>query len=116
MNTRGLGRAGGRGGEGAGTAAAVLGGIALLTSVVAVGGLLGLLGVIVSLVAFRAAGRDGSSRNHAVIGLVTSSIAVVVSVAVVICVVWFAHKTQSCYPYNKVHPWMQCVQRQFGGR
>jgi len=96
-------------------AATVLGLIGSITSIVAVGGLLGVVGLILGIPALRTAKRTGVGRGQAVIGMVTSAVAIVVSVAVVISAVWFAHKTQNCYQFHKVQQWQQCVRHQFAG-
>ncbi|WP_030905968.1 hypothetical protein [Streptomyces sp. NRRL F-5126] len=95
-------------------AAAVLGSVGLATSIVSVGGLLGLLGLVLGLVALRTARRTGVGRGQAITGAVLSAAAILVSAAVAIAAVWFAHRTQSCYHLNHVHQWSQCVHRQFG--
>lgn len=93
-------------------AALVLGVTGLATSIVSVGGLLGAPGLVLGVLALRAAKRTGIGRSQAITGTVTSSIAIVVSVAVVMSALWFAHKTQSCYQFNKVHQWTHCVHQQ----
>ncbi|MBC3843042.1 DUF4190 domain-containing protein [Streptacidiphilus sp. 4-A2] len=89
-----------------------LGTIGLITSVVLVGGLLGVLGLALGIRALRTAGRTGIGRSKAIAGTVTSSLAIVVSITVVISAVWFAHTTQSCYQFHRIHQWEQCVHQQ----
>ncbi|MFG3055322.1 DUF4190 domain-containing protein [Kitasatospora sp. NPDC048239] len=97
-------------------AATVLGGVGAATSVVLVGGLFGVAGVIVGVVALRTARRTGVGRGRAVTGVVLSSFAVVASVLVVFLALWFAGRTQSCYRFDELGPWRQCVGEQlFGG-
>ncbi|WP_241740930.1 DUF4190 domain-containing protein [Streptomyces sp. L2] len=93
--------------------AMALGTIGLAGSIVSVGGLLGVVGLVLGVLALRKAARTGVGRTQAVTGLVTSCIAIVMSVAVAFLAVWFAHRTQDCYQYNHVHQWARCVQQQF---
>ncbi|WP_329571813.1 DUF4190 domain-containing protein [Kitasatospora sp. NBC_01266] len=97
-------------------AAVVLGVIGLISSIVVVGGLLGVIGLVLGVLALRTAKRTGVGRGKAITGTVTSSIAIVASVLVAISAVWFAHKTQSCYQFNRIQQWQHCVHQQFTAR
>jgi len=94
-------------------AAAALGTVALLTSPVVAGGVLGVFGLILGAFALPAARRAGTGRGLALTGTVLSGLAVVVAVVAVAVAVWFAHKSQDCYQYHDVGPWMHCVRQQF---
>ncbi|MCX4749974.1 DUF4190 domain-containing protein [Kitasatospora sp. NBC_01287] len=99
--------------NGLAVAAMVLGIISLIGSVVFVGGPLGVIGLVLGVLALRRARRTGAGRGPAIAGTVTSSIAIVVSVLVVVSAVWFAHRTQNCYQFHKVQQWQHCVHQQF---
>ncbi|MHC5908935.1 DUF4190 domain-containing protein [Streptomyces sp. S6] len=96
-------------------AAAALGTVSWITSIVFVGGPLGIVGLPLSAAALRRASRTGTGRGMAVTGLVTSSLAIVVSVLVAVFFVWYSDKTQQCYDPGSFERYRQCVHRQFTG-
>ncbi|GGV06848.1 DUF4190 domain-containing protein [Streptomyces spectabilis] len=112
---RGYGRRTQNGGNGAARAALVLGVIGLGTSVVIVGGLLGVLGLVLGVVALRKAGRTGVGRGGAVAGVVTSALAIAVSITAAFFLVWYANETQECYQPDTFQQYKQCVHDQFDG-
>ncbi|MFJ2134062.1 DUF4190 domain-containing protein [Streptomyces sp. NPDC087228] len=101
--------------NGLAVAAMVLGIIGLLTSIVFVGGLLGGIGMILGIVGLRTAKRTGIGRGKAITGVVTSSLAIVVSVLVAVFMVWYANKTQECYQPESIQQYKQCVHQQLTG-
>ncbi|MEV0537185.1 DUF4190 domain-containing protein [Kitasatospora sp. NPDC050463] len=103
------------GGDGPAVAALVLGVTGLLTSVVFVGGLLGVLGLVLGVVALGAGRRTGVGRGKAVAGLVTSCIAIVLSVLMAFFMVWYADNTQECYRPDTFRQYTQCVHEQLTG-
>ncbi|MFJ2865448.1 DUF4190 domain-containing protein [Kitasatospora sp. NPDC087314] len=96
-------------------AALVLGVLGLLTSVVLVGGLFGVLGLILGVVALRTARRTGVGRGRALAGVVTSVLAIAVSVLAVFLLAWYANKTQACYQPDSFQQYRECVHRQLTG-
>ncbi|QDQ14235.1 DUF4190 domain-containing protein [Streptomyces spectabilis] len=112
---RGYDRRAQGGGNGAARAALVLGVIGLSTSVVLVGGLLGAVGLVLGLVALRTARRTGVGRGRAVAGVVTSALAIAVSITAAFFLVWYANKTQDCYRPDSFQQYKQCVHDQFNG-
>lgn len=98
----------------AGTAM-VLGVIGLSTSILFIGGVVGGVGLILGIVALKTAKRTGSGRSKALTGVVTSAIAIVVSILVAVFFVWFADKTQECYQPDSFRQYEQCVHQQLTG-
>ncbi|MGW2597671.1 DUF4190 domain-containing protein [Streptomyces klenkii] len=96
-------------------AAMVLGVTGLSTSVFFIGGLLGGIGLILGIVALTTAKRTGTGRGKALTGVVTSAIAIVVSVLVAVFFVWYANKTQECYRPDSFQQYKQCVHQQLTG-
>ncbi|MGK4579017.1 DUF4190 domain-containing protein [Kitasatospora sp. HPMI-4] len=103
------------GNNGLAVAAMVLGIIGLITSMVFIGGLLGVIGLILGIVALAKARRVGAGRGMAIAGVVTSSIAIVVSILLVVFTVWIAHKAESCEQYRGTDQYQQCVHQQLTG-
>ncbi|MGW1200482.1 DUF4190 domain-containing protein [Streptomyces sp. NPDC002536] len=101
--------------NGSAVAAKVLGITGLLTSVVLVGGPLGVIGLILGISALMTAGRTGVGRGRAMTGVVTSSLAIVVSALVAVFLVWYANKTQACYDPGSFHAYEQCVRQHLTG-
>ncbi|MGV9268945.1 DUF4190 domain-containing protein [Kitasatospora sp. NPDC003701] len=110
---RGLRSPAGR--NGPAVAALALGVTGLLTSVVLLGGLLGVLGLVLAIVALGASRRTGSGRGKAVAGLVTSCVAIVLSVLMAVFLVWYADNTQECYRPDSFRQYTQCVHEQLSG-
>ncbi|WP_406180596.1 DUF4190 domain-containing protein [Streptomyces sp. NBC_01006] len=96
-------------------AAVVLGVIGLSTSIFFVGGLLGGIGLILGIVALTTAKRTGIGRGKALTGVVTSAIAIAVSVLAAVFFVWYANKTQDCYQPDSFQQYKQCVHHQLTG-
>ncbi|MFJ1544195.1 DUF4190 domain-containing protein [Streptomyces sp. NPDC088246] len=101
--------------NGLAVAAMVLGLISLMTSIVFVGGLLGGIGLILGIVGLKTTKRTGSGRGKAITGVVTSAIAIVVSILVALFMVWYANKTQECYRPESIQQYKQCVHQQLTG-
>ncbi|MEU9718301.1 DUF4190 domain-containing protein [Streptomyces sp. NPDC047976] len=101
--------------NGLAVAAMVLGVIGWLTSIVFIGGLLGVIGLILGAAALPKAKRTGTGRGMALTGLVTSSLAIVVSVLVAVFMTWYANKTQQCYDPGSFREYRQCVHQQLTG-
>jgi hypothetical protein len=99
--------------NGLAVAAAGLGAIGLITSIVLIGGLLGVIGLALGIAALKTARRTGVGRAMSIAGVVTSFIAIVVSVLAGIFLVWYAHTTQSCYKFNHFRPYEKCVSQRF---
>ncbi|MFD7032264.1 DUF4190 domain-containing protein [Streptomyces sp. NPDC059917] len=97
-------------------AALVLGVIGLSTSIFVIGGLFGCVGLVLGVVALARAGRTAVGRGTALTGLVTSALAVAVSVLVAVFFVWYAEQTQECYQPDGLQQYAQCVQQQLTGR
>ncbi|MGH9102915.1 MAG: DUF4190 domain-containing protein [Acidimicrobiales bacterium] len=93
-------------------AAVRLGVIGIVASITVIGGILGVAGLILSGVAMRTARRVGVGRGMYVVGMVTSSIAIVAPVLVAVFMVWHANKTHGCYQFNHLRQYEQCVSRQ----
>ncbi|MFI6645780.1 DUF4190 domain-containing protein [Streptomyces sp. NPDC050504] len=93
----------------------LLGITGLSTSIVFIGGLLGGIGLILGLAFLTTARRTGTDRTMALAGVVTSAIAVVVSVLAAIVFVWYANRTQECYQPDSFQQYTQCVHEQFTG-
>ncbi|MFC9863628.1 MULTISPECIES: DUF4190 domain-containing protein [unclassified Streptomyces] len=96
-------------------AAMVLGIVGLSTSIVFIGGLLGVVGLVLGLIALQTTKRTGAGRGMSITGVVTSSIAIVVSVLVAVFFVWYANKTQECYQPDSFQQYKQCVHQQLTG-
>lgn len=92
--------------------AVVLGAISLSTSVLVIGGPLGVIGLVLGVVALVTTGRTGTGRGKAVAAVVTSALAIVVSVLVAVLMVWYANHTQACYRPDSFHQYTQCVREQ----
>jgi len=101
--------------NGLAVAALVLGIVGWVTSVVFAGGLFGVVGVALGVAAVWRARRTGVGRGMAVAGLVTSFLAIVVSVLFVFFFVWYSNKTQQCYDPGSFAKYRECVHRQFTG-
>ncbi|MGK4580194.1 DUF4190 domain-containing protein [Kitasatospora sp. HPMI-4] len=98
--------------NGLATAALVLGVISLITSIVCIGGLFGVIGLVLGIAALWRARRTGVGRGMSVTALVTSSLAIVVSVLAAFFLVWYADKTQECYQPDSLRQYRQCVHQQ----
>ncbi|MFI7098243.1 DUF4190 domain-containing protein [Streptomyces sp. NPDC050161] len=96
-------------------AAMVLGVIGLSTSVFFIGGLFGVIGLILGIVALMTAKRTGTGGGKARTGVVTSALAIVVSVLVAVFFVRYADKTQECYRPDSFQQYTHCVHQQFTG-
>ncbi|MEV6775122.1 DUF4190 domain-containing protein [Streptomyces syringium] len=96
-------------------AAMVLGVIGLSTSIFFIGGLFGGVGLILGIVALTKAERASSGRGRALTGVVTSALAIAVSVLVAVFFVWYANKTQECYRPDSFQQYKQCVHQQLTG-
>lgn len=96
-------------------AAVVLGVIALSTSIVFVGGPLGVIGLILGIAALPTTKRTGIGRSKAITAVVTSALAIVVSILVAVFTVWYANTTQECYQPDSFQQYKQCVHEQFTG-
>ncbi|MFD9336936.1 DUF4190 domain-containing protein [Streptomyces sp. NPDC060028] len=96
-------------------AAMVLGVSSLLTSIVFIGGLLGGVGLVLGIVALTTTKRTGVGRGKAIAGVVTSAIAIVVSILAAVLMVRYADKTQECYQPDSLRQYQQCVHQQFSG-
>ncbi|MEU6991359.1 DUF4190 domain-containing protein [Streptomyces sp. NPDC046465] len=96
-------------------AAMVLGIIGLSTSVVFIGGLLGAVGLVLGIIALVASGRTGVGRGKAITGVVTSALAITVSVLVAVALLWYADRTQECYQPDSFRQYEQCVHQQLTG-
>ncbi|MEU8463970.1 DUF4190 domain-containing protein [Streptomyces sp. NPDC029003] len=106
--------AGAPGRNGPAVAALALGITGALTSVVLIGGPLGLIGLVLGVIGLRTAGRTGVGRSMAIAALVTSFLAVMVSVLMAIGLVWYADHTQKCYRPDSLRQYTQCVHEQLG--
>nr|WSX53816.1 DUF4190 domain-containing protein [Streptomyces sp. NBC_00974] len=95
--------------------ASVLGAVGLTTSIVFIGGPLGVVGLMFGLAALKTSRRTGTGRGKAVTGVVTSSLAIVVSVLVAVFMVWYANHTQECYRTDSFQQYRQCVHQQLTG-
>ncbi|MFD8292470.1 DUF4190 domain-containing protein [Streptomyces lavendulae] len=98
--------------NGLAVAAMVLGVIGWITSIVFIGGPLGVIGLILGVAALRKSKRTGTGRGMAVTGLVTSSLAIVVSILVAVFMTWYANETQECYDPGSFRQYRQCVHDQ----
>ncbi|MGW1408567.1 DUF4190 domain-containing protein [Streptomyces sp. NPDC002403] len=103
----------GRGGTA--TAAMVLGVIGLFTSVFFVGGLLGVIGTVLGIAGLRTAGRTGVGRGRAITGVVTSVLAIALSILFALFMAWYANKTQECYRPDSFQEYTRCVSRNLTG-
>ncbi|SCD29118.1 hypothetical protein GA0115234_100137 [Streptomyces sp. DvalAA-43] len=101
--------------NGTAVAAMVLGIISLITSIVFVGGPLGVIGLVLGVVALIKARRTGVGRGMSVTGLLTSFLAIVVSVLVAVLLAWYADHTQKCYRPDSFQQYRQCVHQQLSG-
>ncbi|MFF2197437.1 DUF4190 domain-containing protein [Streptomyces sp. NPDC058157] len=101
--------------NGPAVAAMVLGVVGWVTSIVFVGGLFGVVGLGLGVAALRKAGRTGVGRGMAVTGLVTSFLAIVVSVLVAVFMTWYANQTQPCYDPGSFRQYRECVHQQLTG-
>ncbi|MEU9319491.1 DUF4190 domain-containing protein [Streptomyces sp. NPDC048295] len=109
------GEAGGPGRGGMATAAMTLGVIGLFTSVFFVGGLLGVIGTVLGIAGLRTAGRTGAGRGRAITGVVTSVLAIALSILFALFMAWYANKTQECYRPDSFQEYTQCVSRHLSG-
>ena len=97
-------------------AALVLGIVGLLTSIIFIGGALGIVGLILGIVSLRTSKRTGSGRGMAIGGIVTSILAILATIALVIASVWLVHKVQNCDQYaSNSSQYNQCIQQQIDG-
>lgn len=97
-------------------AALVLGIIGLVTSFVFIGGALGIVGLILGIVSLRTSKRTGSGRGMAIGGIVTSILAIIATIALIIASVWVINKAQNCTQYSSDSAqYRQCIQQQFDG-
>ncbi|WP_405977900.1 DUF4190 domain-containing protein [Streptomyces sp. NBC_00158] len=96
-------------------AAMVLGVIGWITSIVFIGGLLGVIGLILGVAALRKAKRTGTGRGMSLTGLVTSCLAIAVSILVTLFMTWYANETQECYDPGSFRQYRQCVHQQLTG-
>ncbi|MER5727454.1 DUF4190 domain-containing protein [Streptomyces sp. NPDC002138] len=87
----------------------------VLTSVVLVGGPLGVLGLVLGVVGLRTAKRTGTGRAVAIAALVTSFLAIAMSVLLAVGLAWYANHTQECYRPDSFRQYTQCVQQQLSG-
>ncbi|MFF9350201.1 DUF4190 domain-containing protein [Streptomyces sp. NPDC014734] len=101
--------------NGLATAAVVLGITGLFTSFVFVGGLLGAIGVVLGVVGLRATRRTGVGRGRALTGVMTSILAITVSVLFAFFMAWYANKTQECYRPDSFQEYVQCVRGHLAG-
>ncbi|MFJ7207979.1 DUF4190 domain-containing protein [Streptomyces sp. NPDC098789] len=97
-------------------AALVLGVIGLSTSVLFIGGLFGCVGLVLGVLALTRAERTAVGRGKALTGLVTSALAIAVSVLVAVFFVWYANTTQECYRPDGFQQYAQCVHQQLTAR
>ncbi|MFC9741651.1 DUF4190 domain-containing protein [Streptomyces noursei] len=98
--------------SGLAVAAMVLGLTGLLTSILVIGGLLGVIGLITGIFALRTAKRTGIGRGASLTGVVTSFIAIAVSVLAALFLTWYANQTQQCYRPDSFRQYQQCVHQQ----
>lgn len=103
-------------GNGLAVAALALGVTGLCTSVLFVGGPLGVIGLILGVAALLKARRTGAGRGKALTGVVTSLLAIVLSVLSAFLLVWYAQHTQECYRPDSLRQYEQCVRQQFAGQ
>ncbi|WP_327673972.1 DUF4190 domain-containing protein [Kitasatospora sp. NBC_00458] len=96
-------------------AAMALGVIGLSTSVLFIGGLVGVVGLILGIAALTTAKRTGTGRGRALTGVVTSAIAIVVSVLAAVLLAWYADATQECYQPDSLRQYTECVHRELTG-
>ncbi|MFJ3880302.1 DUF4190 domain-containing protein [Streptomyces sp. NPDC090077] len=115
MNTQGTGTRPPADRNGLAVASMVLGIIGWVTSIVFVGGLLGVIGAVLGIAALWKAQRTGTGRGMSVTGLVTSSLAIAVSVLVAVFMTWYANETQQCYDPGSFRQYRQCVHQQLTG-
>jgi len=93
----------------------MLGVTGLFTSIVFAGGLLGVIGVVLGAVGLKRAGRTGMGRGRAITGVVTSFVAIAVSVLFALFMAWYANRTQECYQPDTFHQYTQCVRQHLTG-
>lgn len=97
-------------------AALTLGIIGIVTSIFLVGGALGIVGLILGIVSLRTAKRTGVGRGMAIGGIVTSAVAIVAAVVLLILTVWVLNKAQNCTQYsNNSTQYSQCIREQITG-
>ncbi|MFG2563614.1 DUF4190 domain-containing protein [Streptomyces sp. NPDC048496] len=101
--------------NGLAVAAMVLGIISLSTSVFLIGGPLGVIGLVLGVVALITTKRTGIGRGKAIAAVVTSAIAIAVSVLIAVFMVWYANHTQECYQPDSFQQYKQCVRQQLTG-
>ncbi|WP_327066293.1 DUF4190 domain-containing protein [Kitasatospora sp. NBC_01250] len=101
--------------NGPAVAALVVGIVSMISSIVFVGGVFGLVGLVLGTVALARARRSGVGRGLAVTGLVTSFLAILVSVLLAFFAVWYADRTQKCYQPDSFRQYTQCVHQQLSG-
>ncbi|MBF6052814.1 hypothetical protein AF335_23920 [Streptomyces eurocidicus] len=97
-------------------AALALGVTGLCTSVLLVGGLLGALGLVLGVAALPKARRTGAGRGKALTGVVTSLLAIALSVLSAFLLAWYAQHTQECYRPDSLRQYEQCVRQQLTGK
>uniref|UniRef100_A0AAU2V7U1 DUF4190 domain-containing protein n=1 Tax=Streptomyces sp. NBC_00003 TaxID=2903608 RepID=A0AAU2V7U1_9ACTN len=101
--------------NGLATAAVILGAVSLSTSIFFIGGPLGVIGLILGVAAMITTGRTGTGRGKAVAAVVTSALAIVVSVLVAVFMIWYANHTQACYRPDSFDQYAQCVRGHLTG-
>ncbi|MFG2722885.1 DUF4190 domain-containing protein [Streptomyces sp. NPDC048416] len=89
--------------------------LSLSTSIVLIGGPLGVIGLVLGVVALLTAKRTGAGRGRAVTAVVTSALAILVSVLTAIFLAWYANHTQKCYRPDSFSQYEQCVRQQLAG-
>ena len=94
----------------------VLGIVGAVTAIFYLGGVIGVVGLIFSIIALRAIGRGtAGGRGMAITGLVTSIIAILITTAETILLVWFVSTASSCTQYDtNSTQYSQCVQGVLG--
>ncbi|MEU8891350.1 DUF4190 domain-containing protein [Streptomyces sp. NPDC048442] len=119
MNTEGTLMKAHAGRTGLAGTAMVLGIIGLSTSVIFIGGLIGVVGLVLGIFALATAERTSNGtrpgRGKALTAVVTSALAIVVSVLVAIALLWYANKTQDCYRPDSFQQYTECVRHQLTG-
>jgi Domain of unknown function (DUF4190) len=97
-------------------AALVLGIVGLVTSIIFLGGALGVVGLILGIVSLRTSKRTGVGRGMAIGGIVTSVLAILATIALIIGSVWLFHKVDNCNQYSSNSTqYNQCIQDQLNG-
>lgn len=97
-------------------AALVLGIVGLFASIVFIGGALGIVGLILGIVSLRTSKRTGAGRGMAIGGIVTSILAILATIGLIIASVWLVHKVDNCNQYSSDSTqYSQCIQDQLNG-